>query len=276
MQYEGLFQLDRLEEGRRTKFEPRTNLKTLLPLKPKQTVKAEFTWERDGQNGVLLVEMAVKGFEDLYIGLCKYSVLKIERSETGSANPPRFVYSEYYSPLLKLSLAKEYRYADGRTQIVKFDRIYLKPPTPGGALGQQGQDSGRLSPPRKVVITADGGGLVESYEAFWQNLADKGAEVEIRGDCASACTLVISYIPKERLCFDANGLLLFHMATQVSRQGLKNPDPLRTEAMVDSYPDDIRAWISKQGGYRMMPWKNHWWMLRAPELWAMGYRRCSD
>jgi len=100
--YEGLFELDRLEEGRRTKFEPRTNLKMLFPLKPS-------------------------------------------------------------------------------------------------------------------------GGLVDSYEALWQNLADKGAEVEIRGDCASACTLVMSYIPKERLCFDADGLLLFHMATQVSRDGLKNP-----------------------------------------------------
>jgi hypothetical protein len=136
MQHEGLFQLDRLEEGRRTKFEPRTNLKTLFPLKPKQTVKAEFSWERDGQKGVLLVEMAVKGFEDLYIGPCKYSVLKIERSETGSANPPRFVYTAYYSPALKLILAKEYRYPDGRTQIIKFDRIYLKPPTPGVAPGQ--------------------------------------------------------------------------------------------------------------------------------------------
>ena len=28
------------------------------------------------------------------------------------------------------------------------------------------------------------------------------------------------------------------MATQISRQGLKNPDPLRTEAMVDGYPED--------------------------------------
>src|SRR5262249_16474598 len=156
-------------------------------------------------------EMAVQGFEHLYIGPCKYSVLKIERSETRSANPPRFVYREYYSPLLKLTLAKEYRYADGRTQIIKFDRIYLKPP---------GEDTGR--PPRKVGITDDNGGRVESYEALWQNLADKGAEVEIRGDCALGCTLVISYIPKERLCFDANGLLLFRMATQVSRHGLKD------------------------------------------------------
>jgi len=55
-------------------------------------------------------------------------VLKIERSETRSADPPRFVYSEYYSPILKLSLAKEYRYPNGQSQLIKFDRIYTKLP----------------------------------------------------------------------------------------------------------------------------------------------------
>ena len=126
-QYEGLFQLDRLDEGRRTKFEPQTDLKRLFPLRVGQTLKAKFAWERDGKNGILLIEIAVKGTEDVYIGPCKYSVLKIERSETRSADPPRFVYSEYYSPLLKLSLAKEYRY-NGQSQLIKFDRIYTKPP----------------------------------------------------------------------------------------------------------------------------------------------------
>ena len=128
-QYEGLFQLDRLDEGRRTKFEPQTDLKSLFPLRVGQTPKAKFTWERDEQKGILLIEIAVKGTEDLYIGRCKYSVLKIERSETRSADPPRFVYSEYYSPILKLSLAKEYRYPNGQNHLIKFDRIYTKRPS---------------------------------------------------------------------------------------------------------------------------------------------------
>jgi hypothetical protein len=127
-QYQGLFQLDRLDEGRRTKFEPKTDLKKLFPLRPGQTTNAKFTWEREGQNGVLVVEISVKGSEDLYIGPCKYSVLKMERHESHGAGPARFVYTEYYSSRLKLSLAKEYHYPGGRTQIIKYDRIYSKPP----------------------------------------------------------------------------------------------------------------------------------------------------
>ena len=118
-----------MDEGRRTKFEPQTDLKSLFPLRVGQTPKAKFTWERDEQKGILLIEIAVKGTEDLYIGRCKYSVLKIERSETRSADPPRFVYSEYYSPILKLSLAKEYRYPNGQNHLIKFDRIYTKRPS---------------------------------------------------------------------------------------------------------------------------------------------------
>ena len=74
-----------------------------------------------------MVEILVKGSEDLYIGPCKYSVLKMERHESHGAGPARFVYTEYYSPMLKLSLAKEYHYPGGRTQIIKYDRIYSKP-----------------------------------------------------------------------------------------------------------------------------------------------------
>jgi len=94
-QYQGLFQLDRLDEGRRTKFEPQTDLKKFFPLRPGKTTNAKFTWEREGQNGVLVVEILVKGSEDLYIGPCKYSVLKMERHESHGAGPARFVYTEY-------------------------------------------------------------------------------------------------------------------------------------------------------------------------------------
>jgi hypothetical protein len=123
-QYEGLFHLDRLDQGKKTKFEPQTDLKSLFPLKPGQTAKAKLSSESGGRNGVLQVEMAVKGSEDLNIGACKYSVLKIERSESVSADPPRFVYTDYYSPMLKLILSREYPGTNGRAEIIKFDRIY--------------------------------------------------------------------------------------------------------------------------------------------------------
>jgi hypothetical protein len=123
-QYEGLFQLDRLENGRKTKFEPKADLKGLFPLKPGRNVSAQFTWESDGRQGELLVELVVKGMDTLYIGPCKYSVLKLDRSESRGVGPARFVDTDYYSPELKLILAKEYRESNGGTHTIKYDRIY--------------------------------------------------------------------------------------------------------------------------------------------------------
>lgn len=123
-QHEGLFQLDRLDEGRRTKFEPQTDLKQLFPLKPGSKIGAKFTSESNGQQGTLSVEMVVRGTDVLSIGPCKYNVLKIERSESRSAAPPRFAYTDYYSPALKLILAREYPEKNGGTHTIKYDRIY--------------------------------------------------------------------------------------------------------------------------------------------------------
>jgi len=127
-QHEGLFQLDRLDSGRRTKYEPQTDLKKLFPLKPGRKISAKFATESNGQQGTLSIGFVVKGTDVLYIGPCKYNVLKIERSESRSAEPPRFVDTDYYSPELKLILAKEYRETNGGTHTIKYDRIYpLKP-----------------------------------------------------------------------------------------------------------------------------------------------------
>jgi hypothetical protein len=54
----------------------------------------------------------VKREDALYIGPCKYAVLVIERSESRSAEPPKFVDTDYYSQELKLILAKEYKYTN--------------------------------------------------------------------------------------------------------------------------------------------------------------------
>ncbi|HEY2136877.1 MAG TPA: hypothetical protein VGH49_13375 [Xanthobacteraceae bacterium] len=122
--YEGLFALDRLDGGRRTKYEPSSDLKALFPLRPGQEANAKFISETDGNYGRLYVELAVKALEDMYIGPCKYSVLRIERSESRSAAPPEFAYTEFYSPELKLIIGREYKKSDGRSELIKFDRIY--------------------------------------------------------------------------------------------------------------------------------------------------------
>jgi hypothetical protein len=124
MQYEGLFLLDRLDHGRRTQYQPSTDLKALFPIKPGRQTNAKFTTESQGQHGQLSVELAVKSAEDMYIGPCKYSVLKIERSESFGAEAARFVDTDFYSPELKFILGKEYKDRNGRTELIKYDRIY--------------------------------------------------------------------------------------------------------------------------------------------------------
>lgn len=123
-QFEGVFSLERLERGRRTAYETSEDLNTLFPLKPGQQARTKFISEHDGQYGRLYVELDVKGAENLFIGPCKYSVLRIERRESTSAAPPQFVYTELYSPDLKLILAREYKRQNGETQLIKYDRIY--------------------------------------------------------------------------------------------------------------------------------------------------------
>jgi hypothetical protein len=128
-EHQGLFELDRLDRNVKTKYEPQTDLKSLFPLKPGRTVKAEFTSDTNGRRGTLSVELAVKGTDVVWIGPCKYSVLKIDRTVSYSGRTPRFIDTDYYSPELRLSLAKEWRDGNGSgTHTHKYDRIYsLKP-----------------------------------------------------------------------------------------------------------------------------------------------------
>jgi hypothetical protein len=122
-QHQGLFQLDRLDRGLRTTYDPQTDLKSLFPLKPGRTVKAEFTTESNGRRGTLSIELAIKATDVVWIGPCKYTVLKIDRTESYNGGPPRFVDTDYYSPELRLSLAKEWPDRGG-THTEKYDRIY--------------------------------------------------------------------------------------------------------------------------------------------------------
>ena len=123
-QYHGLFQLDRIDTGRRTTFKPKGELAKLFPLKPGQQSTATFEIQEAGRPAVAeTVELKVKETDSLFIGACRYDVLKIERTETRGEGRPRFSI-EYYAPDLKLVIAKEYRERDGRTNLIKYDRIH--------------------------------------------------------------------------------------------------------------------------------------------------------
>ena len=124
-QYEGLFDLDRLDRGRHSTFKPKTNLARLFPLKTKQHVTAVFDVAMEGgTEKVRTVELLILGQDELYVGGCKYKILKIERRQSRSNGPPNFTNIDYYAPNLRLVIAKEYKEANGRTSLIKFDKIY--------------------------------------------------------------------------------------------------------------------------------------------------------
>jgi hypothetical protein len=124
-QFQGLFQLERLDRGRRTVFEPKTDLAAFFPLKPGE--KKTVIFDVKGPTGSTMtrtVALSVKPGEEMYVGACKYRVLKIERNEALNDAPPSFVNFDHYAPDLKLVLAKEFKERDGRTTLIKFDKIY--------------------------------------------------------------------------------------------------------------------------------------------------------
>jgi hypothetical protein len=123
-QFQGLFDLDRLDRGRRAVFRPKTDLAALFPLKAGKKATVEFEVEGAGRPSTAAIQISVKGTDVLYIGSCKYSVLKIERSESQGGSAFGIRGTDYYSPDLKLIIAKEYKDSDTRTTLIKYDRIY--------------------------------------------------------------------------------------------------------------------------------------------------------
>jgi hypothetical protein len=130
--------------------------------------------------------------------------------------------------------------------------------------------------PQKTVLYEERGGRIVDHWERWKALAAEGGEVEIRGPCWSACTLIMAHVPRERLCFDEHAELNFHQTVRPSGE----PSMEASQWMVDQYPDDIREWIKTMGGVLPLPSLNHpagtFYMLFAVQLWAMGYRKCAD
>jgi hypothetical protein len=123
-QFQGLLQLERIDRGRRTTFRPKDNLASIFPIKAGQQSTAEFEVQGEGSATSATVVLKVLAKDTLFVGPCRYEVLKVERSESRNGRPPRLINVDYYAPELKLVVAKEYKEKDGRLNLIKFDRIY--------------------------------------------------------------------------------------------------------------------------------------------------------
>jgi hypothetical protein len=121
----------------------------------------------------------------------------------------------------------------------------------------------------EIRILASTGGTVGSYLEFFARVKRSGERVVIDGPCLSACTLVLSTIPRKRICVTSRAVLGFHAPYLVDKNGrtVRNLD--MTRAVNATYPAGVRAWISRRGGLSQKVI-----LLKGRELTAL-YPRCS-
>jgi hypothetical protein len=99
-----------------------------------------------------------------------------------------------------------------------------------------------------IRILSSGGGTVGSYLNFFQQVKQSGERVVIDGPCLSACTLVLSKIPRKRICVTSRAVLGFHAPYIVDKNGHTYRKREVTQAIDATYPAGVRAWIKQHGG----------------------------
>src|SRR5271154_790417 len=116
----------------------------------------------------------------------------------------------------------------------------------------------------EVRILASPGGQVGPFLDLFEKVRDSGERVVIDGPCLSACTLVLSIVPGERICVTRRAVLGFHAARSRDRRGRFYAEPEASKLVLEAYPAQVRDWISRRGGLtsRLL-------LLRGRELAAM-------
>ncbi len=106
------------------------------------------------------------------------------------------------------------------------------------------------SPPARaeVRILASPGGQVGPFLELFERVRDSGERVVIDGPCLSACTLVLSMVPNNRICVTRRAVLGFHAARSMDRRGRMYAEPEASEFVLEAYPAAVRGWIRSRGG----------------------------
>src|SRR5215471_5070436 len=74
-----------------------------------------------------------------------------------------------------------------------------------------------------VRIVSSPGGQVGAFLDLFEAVRDSGERVVIDGPCLSACTLVLSIVPRDRICVTRRAAFGFHAAREVGRKGRLKP-----------------------------------------------------
>lgn len=120
----------------------------------------------------------------------------------------------------------------------------------------------------EVRILSSPGGQVGPFLDLFEQVNKSGERVVIDGPCLSACTLVLSMVPSERICVTRRAVFGFHAARSIDRRGRTYAEPEASRLVLEAYPGPVRSWITQHGGLtsRLL-------LLRGRELAAI-YRSC--
>jgi hypothetical protein len=120
----------------------------------------------------------------------------------------------------------------------------------------------------EVRILASPGGEVGPFLDLFEGVRDSGERVVIDGPCLSACTLVLSIVPSNRICVTRRAVLGFHAARSIDQRGRLYAEPEASEVVLEAYPPPVRHWIQRRGGLSA-----HLLLLRGRQLAAI-YPTC--
>jgi hypothetical protein len=99
-----------------------------------------------------------------------------------------------------------------------------------------------------VRILKSNGGRVGDYLELFALVNASGQRVVIDGPCLSACTLVLSTVPKDRICTTRRAVLGFHAPYLPGQKGKARTVPAATRTLTKLYPAPVQEWIKRRGG----------------------------
>jgi len=120
----------------------------------------------------------------------------------------------------------------------------------------------------EVRILGSPGGEVGPFLDLFEDVRNSGERVVIDGPCLSACTLVLSIVPSDRICVTRRAVLGFHAARSIDQRGRIYAEPGASEVVLEAYPPPVRHWIERRGGL-----SSHLLLLRGRQLAAI-YPTC--
>jgi hypothetical protein len=104
-----------------------------------------------------------------------------------------------------------------------------------------------------IRILQSPGGEIGTFLNLFSKVNESGQRVVIDGPCLSACTLVLTIVPRQRICVTRHAILGFHAAWSRGKGHRQVVETEATQVVLDTYPPAVKSWIVQHGGLHAKP-----------------------